>query len=60
MHNFIHTGPARLSNLSSINQFDMEARVGIGLTRWLYGIGYIPNEGYLRTSFLSPCVLKYL
>jgi hypothetical protein len=43
-----------------LNEVEMEARVGIGLTRWLYGIGYIPNEGYLRTSFLSPCVLKYL
>jgi hypothetical protein len=29
MHNSIHTGPARLSNLSSINHFEMEARVGI-------------------------------
>ena len=30
MHNSIHTRPARLSNLSSINHFELEARVGIG------------------------------
>src|ERR1700722_269580 len=29
MHNFIHTGPARLSNLASSSHLRMEARVGI-------------------------------
>jgi hypothetical protein len=44
MHNFIHTRPARLSNLSSINHFEMEARVGIEPT---------------NTAFAEPCLTTW-
>ena len=44
MHNFIHTGPARLSNLSSINHFEMEARVGIEPT---------------NAAFAEPCLTTW-
>src|SRR5580658_8159970 len=44
MHNSIHTRPARLSNLSSINHFEMEARVGIEPT---------------NTAFAEPCLTTW-
>ena len=49
MHNSIHTRPARLSNLSSINHFEMEARVGIG--------PFTPRLRFKHTRFTS--VIKH-